>query len=177
MSSVYVPVHLRKRQNPRGYSHSSHAPLSFEDQFPDASFLTAGASNTDKNSQDDADGNYIGVTNNVIEVPKEPSTLPDGWVLLTSNTYKISDGRRICSNAGDMPIWETRSMDERYQQGMEYMNYIQRDAETFAEEYIADHGYSEYERLYRPRCNEELDDECEDNIDQLYSESDEEDDY
>jgi hypothetical protein len=177
MSSAYIPIHLRKRQTKNAHTHSALAePVSFEEEFPDMSFLTT--SENDNSSRDNTTPDYIGIANNIVDVPKGPPPLPCGWKKLTPNHYHIIDGKRVCAKPGTTLAWEERVMEERYQKGIQYMEYIQKDHDAFVDRFIDDHGYSEYMRLYHVEFPQDAsEDEDDEYIDWSHVESEEEDEY
>jgi hypothetical protein len=71
--------------------------------------------------------------------------------------------------------WEQIKMQERYEEGLEFMQYIQEKNDEFIDSFIHQYGINEYLRLYKCEFNYESDVESEE-IDE-YSDLESEEDY
>ena len=158
-SQKYIPVHLRNKS-----SFQSNSNKTFEEEFPD--LLNNSNLNTSEPSQNAiSNTKYNEIYSKEGEI-KNSNQLPKGWVEL--NNYKKS-------NQTEFPIWEQRKMQDKYLEGLEFMDYIQDQNQEFIDTFIYQNGINEYLRLYKCDFNE--DSESENEYMEEVSESESDEDY
>lgn len=147
-SNKYIPVHMRNKSS----SFQSKNNKNFDEEFPD---LLGSNSNVvplalPQNTNSIATYNQISA---MYVEKKNVNKLPEGWKELTLDMR----ARKI----PEEPNWEQIKMQERYEEGLELLQYIQEKNEDFIDTFIKQHGINEYMRLYKCEFNYESDVESE----------------
>lgn len=147
-SNKYIPVHMRNKSS----SFQSKNNKNFDEQFPDllSNNFNVDAPALPQNTNSIATYNEISAMD--VET-KNVNKLPEGWKELTLDMR----ARKILEE----PKWEQIKMQERYEEGLELLQYIQEKNEDFIDTFIKQHGINEYMRLYKCEFNYESDVESE----------------
>ena len=159
-SQKYIPVHMRNKSS----SFQTNSTSNFDEDFPD---LLGSNSNVDTLASQEYNSiaTYNDISTKNLET-KNVNQIPEGWQKLTLDM--------TARNIPEEPIWEQRKMQEKYEQGLEFMQYIQEKNDEFIDSFIHQYGINEYMRLYKCDFSYDSDEEPEeiDELSDLESEED-----
>ncbi len=138
----YIPVHLRNKSS--SFKSNSYT---FDEEFPDLLGSNSSLNTIASSQKTDPIVKYNEIYSREGE-SENSAQLPEGWVKLSLNNYKKTRDQ-------ELTIWEQRKMQDNYEKGLEFMEYIQDQNQEFIDTFIYQHGINEYLRLYKCELQED----------------------